>query len=168
MRISEGHPICRHPVDGNGLRRTWRRERDRDAAAFPTRLHGAARERQLQLVATVTIQEIPGHAARAVSAGLAKRAVGVVDHDRPAASLCGADDENAIGSDPAAAVAYLADPRRGELDWPIDHDEVVPAAVHLGELHAAASRIFGSGSAAVGSNQRIAASLRNQVIWRRE
>src|SRR5204863_2099142 len=88
--------------------------------------------------------------------------------DAPAASPRLSDHEHTVGSDPAPAVAKIARPCGGHVGRSIHDHEVVPAAVHLRELHAAASTISGSGSVAVGSNQRIAASRRNQVSWRRE
>src|SRR5437899_208760 len=119
-------------------------------------------------VAAVTVEEIARHAARAIPAGLPERTVGVVDGHRPAATSRRADDQDAVRADATPTVAELADAVGGQFVRSFDDHEIVSAALHLGELHAAASTIAGSGSVAVGSNQRIAGSRRNQVIWRRE
>ena len=168
MRISKTDAIRRHPVDGDGLRRARRPECDRDAGRVAACFHVAATERKLELVAAVTVEKIARHAARAIPAGLAERTVGVVDGHRPAATSRRADDQDAVRADATPAVAELADALGIELVGSVDDHEIVSAALHLGELHAAASTIAGSGSVAIGSNQRIAGSRRNQVIWRRE
>ena len=89
------------------------------------------------------------------------------DRHGPVPSIGRADDENAVGTE-TVPIAELASTLGAEVSRSVDDDEVVAAAVHLREPHAAAATMSSSGSVDVGSNQRIAASRRNQVIWRRE
>src|SRR6266550_900366 len=106
---------------------------------------------------------IPSASRRALTSPPAKR----MSSESPP-FVRNADHEDAVGAHAPPAVADLTNAVRGERDRAVHDQEVVPAAVHLREFQAAASRIASVGSSAVGSYHRIVASLRNHVIWRRE
>src|SRR5206468_10412282 len=113
--------------------------------------HIAHINNRLEYVPHRPIQKETRDAARAVAAGLTARAVGVVQRDEPAPVLLPSDREDSVGSNSAASVAQLARAVGRDLERPVDEDEIVPAALHLRELHAAASTMSSSGSDSVGS-----------------
>src|SRR5438309_810854 len=88
-----------------------------------------------------------------------------------AGPIASADAVRADAGPPVAETAGIAGIERGAAVGLVDDDEVIPAAVHLRESHAATPPSGGTSSSAsvvVGSTHRMRGSRRNQVIWRRE
>ena len=88
-----------------------RGEIDRDPLGVAPGADHAARGVQLEAIAALAIEQVPGDAARAVPAGIGDRSIGVVNDERPAPAIRLADDEDPVGADAGPAIAERPRPR---------------------------------------------------------